>query len=65
VCVLLLLILMRYLDFLAVVVGSVFDGSSNSVGIGEGLGLVLAIDLIGPVGSRDGHFVQVWDVNEE
>lgn len=51
----------RYLDFLAIVVGSVFDDGGDSVGIGEGLGLVLAVDLVGPVGSRDGHDVMMWN----
>ena len=47
----------RYLDFLAIVVGSVFDGGGDSVGIGEGLGGFLAVDLIGPVGSSNRHGV--------
>jgi len=44
-----------YLDFLAILIGSVFDGGGDAVGVGEGLGLILTVDLVGPVGSRDGH----------
>lgn len=40
-----------YLDFLAVFVCLVFDDGGDTVGVGEGLGLILAVDLVGPVSS--------------
>ena len=39
-----------YLDFLAVVVDSVFNMSGDSLGVSERLGLLVSVDLVSPVG---------------
>lgn len=45
-------LLMLYLDFLAILVGSVFDGGGDSVGVGECLGELVSVDLVSPVCGR-------------
>lgn len=45
---------MPYPDFLAVLVCLVFDDSGDTVGVGEGLGLILAVDFVGPVRGSHG-----------